>query len=223
METPWVPLWSSASHESPSDDDIQQLRAERGWSSDDFILMYSGNMGLGHLFDEVLEVATCSAENDHSTVSATARFVFYGMGKRRGEIERAKELHPESLIELHGYMDSSDLQAHLLSADVHLVSLRPEWDGVMVPSKLQGIFTVGRPVIFIGSEKCSIGSWILESGGGWVVQPNDVDALRQALNDARSKEERLRRGVAGRAYAENHFQRETNSLECATKLCALRN
>ena len=32
---------------------VMALRKSRGWNDDELIVMYSGNMGLGHLFDEV--------------------------------------------------------------------------------------------------------------------------------------------------------------------------
>ena len=57
-DTPWVPLWSSGSVSIPKQDEISHLRKSRGWNEGDLVIMYSGNMGLGHLFDEILEVAS---------------------------------------------------------------------------------------------------------------------------------------------------------------------
>ncbi len=197
-----VPLWSSAGTD-PLPEEVARLRASRGWAPGDLVLMYSGNMGLGHRFGEFLEAAA-------RPPLPGVRFSFHGGGKRRAEIESAIRAHPAAAIELHDYAPGEQLAAHLASADVHLASLEPSWDGCMVPSKLQGIFAAGRPVIFVGSRSSSIGRWVEESGGGWVVRPGDIAALHEAIREASDPAERFRRGNAARAFADRHFQRERN-------------
>ncbi len=200
-----VPLWSSAAADPPPEL-VARLRVSRGWAPEDLVLMYSGNMGLGHRFGEFLEAAV-------SPPLPGVRFSFHGDGKRRIEIEAAVRERPDAAIELHGYAPGEQLAAHLASADVHLASLEPSWDGCMVPSKLQGIFAAGRPVIFVGSRQSSIGRWVEESGGGWVVGPGDIAALHEAIREAAAPAERLRRGNAARAFADGHFHRERNLAE----------
>jgi len=251
---------------------LSSLRAKRGWAEDELVVMYSGNMGLGHRFGEILavaggarvsspaesmegesavreepipsspgtsfaahrpsesgdsrsgEVASSATPNQQSTINnqqstispstpqlSPTRFVFYGGGKRRGEIEAFIAAHPEAFVELHDYAPAEELSAHLTSADIHLVSLEPEWTGTMVPSKLQGIFAVGRPVVFVGSRESSIGRWVGESGGGWVVAPGDVDGLRAALEEARNPQTRMARGDAAGVFARENFDKTTNA------------
>ena len=217
-KSPWVPLWSSSTIDAPDAEKVSELRAARGWADDELVLMYSGNMGLGHLFDEVLEVAGKQGIEKWEAGAGAPRFVFYGGGKRRVEIEQFVATHRDAAVELHDYVDADDLSTHLASADVHLVSLRPEWDGAMVPSKLQGVFAIGRPVIFIGSEDSSIGQWVLESGAGWVVPPGDVEGLESAIAAAEDSAGRCRRGQLARDYASKHFDRESNAARVAALL-----
>jgi glycosyltransferase involved in cell wall biosynthesis len=89
------------------------------------------------------------------------------------------------------------------------------WDGTMVPSKLQGIFSIGRPVIFVGSETCAMGAWILESGGGWVVSPDAADGMGRALAEASDFVIRDRKGRAARDFAEEHFDPSVNVARIA--------
>ena len=220
----WVPLWGGAvssvrdseedatggtpvGHDRreayPPLDSARKLRQARGWRDEETVVMYSGNMGLGHRFGDILEVALALKDEP-------IRFAFYGSGKRRGEIEAFLRNHPECKVELHGYAPAEELGAHLRSADVHLASLDAAWTGTMVPSKLQGIFAAGRPVIFVGSGRSSIGQWISASGAGWVVEPSDCAGLRTALAEAGSPDVRERCGRAAAVFAAEHFDEQTN-------------
>jgi colanic acid biosynthesis glycosyl transferase WcaI len=93
---------------------------------------------------------------------------------------------------------------------VHLASLAPEWTGTMVPSKLQGIFAAGRPVIFIGDVQSSIGTWVEKSGGGWLVPPGDLPQLLAALAESAIATNRIKRGTLAAAFAREHFTRARN-------------
>ncbi len=240
----WVALWgeysakivddplpvasaSISGHSTPNTPLSATFRSQRGWLDDELIVMYSGNMGLGHRFGEFLEAAKVighsrrsflhSDSNDPQTSQSPSfiRFVFYGGGKRRLEIENFISQQPDCRIELHDYAPMADLSAHLQSADLHLVSLDAAWSGTMVPSKLQGIFAVGRPVIFVGSSQSSIGRWVIESGGGWVVEPGDVSGLLVALNEAGDNGVRTARGEAAAVFAKTYFDKKINAARVA--------
>ena len=214
------------------------------------MVMYSGNMGLGHRFGEILEAAklmgregviycplsgktqdnetqearrniehrTSNVEHRTSNIGQQTtlqpaprlRFVFFGGGKRRDEVERFAREHPRAGVEIYDYAPADDLMAHLQSADVHLASLDPAWTGTMVPSKLQGIFSAARPVIFIGSAESSIGRWVRESGGGWVVAAGDVGGLLAALAEACEPMVRESCGSAAKTFAAEHFEQDRN-------------
>ena len=107
-------------------------------------------------------------------------------------------------------VDEALLDVHLAAGDVHLASLDPAWDGCMVPSKLQGSFAAGRPVLLVGSKRSSLAQWILESGGGWVVEAGDVRGLHEAVEIAMDPTERSDRGRRALAFARKTFDRETN-------------
>lgn len=205
-----LPLWSDPALAPWPAPAPPPLRREQGWGEHDLILMYSGNMGRGHRFGEFLSAAAALKQDRN------VRWVFAGGGKRRVEIETALAQDSGLNLALQPYAASERLREHLCSADVHLASLDARWQGCMVPSKVQGVFAVGKPVIFVGGEKNSIAQWIKESGGGWVVPENDVRALLDAVAAARAPGECHRRGLAARKFAEQHFNREAN----VSQLCA---
>ena len=55
--------------------------------------------------------------------------------------------------------------------------------------------------ILIGMETSSIGQWVLESGGRWVVAPDDQRALLIAIEEAMDADERKRRGSPAYDFA----------------------
>lgn len=203
-ETPlsWVPLWSTSPNLGNTETAFPPVAA-----GERLKIMYSGNMGLGHRFSEVLEASIRWGKQ--------IEWHFTGEGNRRREIEAHMAAHPELPIHLGSYVDAAKLHAHLQSADVHLVTLEPKWDGTMVPSKLQGIFAAGRPVIFVGSRDNSLADWVTESGGGWIVEPDDHEAMDAALSEAGSRALCGAKGRAARAFADSHFNRSINQKQVA--------
>lgn len=201
-ETPrsWVPLWSTAGEQQaqpvPADvsDDTADSRPLR--------LLYSGNMGLGHRFTDFLEATLVAGPG--------FEWRFCGGGPRRREIEEFLRMHPQAPVVLSDYVPRAALSRHLASADIHLASLEPSWDGTMVPSKLQGIFASGRPVLLVGSRTSAMGRWVLESDAGWVVAPGDRSAIQAALKEAADVQIRLAKGRAAFRFASTFFNQEVN-------------
>ena len=206
-----IPLWSDPELTPWPANETNPLRGERGWGAGEVVLLYSGNMGVGHRFTEFMEAA-------RQLGSHGPRWVFSGGGKRRKEVETFAASHAEARIEFLGYVPQSQLRAHLCAADVHLASLDAEWQGLMVPSKIQASFAVGRPVLFVGGRQCETAAWIQESGGGWVVDQNDSVGLLKAIRQAMNPEERRRRGEAASAYARENFQMSKNCAQIAQLL-----
>lgn len=198
-----IALWSGIELGQSAEEMGRSLRKTRGWE-EKTIFLYSGNMGLGHRLGEFLSVAEQNGQNSQ------IHFAFYGGGKRRKEVEEVLDQYDGLSLELGNYVPEKQLAGHLLSADVHLASLEPSWDGCMVPSKIQGVMASGRPVIFVGSETSSIGQWILESGSGWVVSPGDLDGLRLAFQEAQDEGERAKRGAAALSFSEKMFSKQIN-------------
>ncbi len=199
----WVPLWGTA-EESAGREEVAGLRQSRGWQPGDVVFLYSGNMGLGHRFVDIISAAKLAGEG-------TVRLAFFGKGKRRPEIETLLKDWPGGPHSVEGYVKREDLAAHLATGDVHLASLESSWDGTMVPSKLQGIFEAGRPVLFTGSRNSSIGRWILQSGAGWVCEPGDVAGHVAAMREALAPDVRAEKGEAARAFALEYFDQAKNS------------
>ena len=70
-------------------------------------------------------------------------------------------------------MPRDQLYASLTLADVHLISMRGEMTGLVVPGKLYGAMAAGRPTLFVGPEHCESADTIRQAGCGLTVRLGD--------------------------------------------------
>lgn len=225
-----VPLWrqeedaNTATHEAC--DHLAQAVAERrtqlGWQPGEFGLMYSGNMGLGHRFQEIIEAMTRFAKHSQDPAHPRIRLAFVGGGKRFPEVQKQVQERGIEAVTMHGYVPQKDLVANLRAADLHLVTLDPAWKGLIVPSKLMNVLAAGKPVLYIGHPESEIAKWVREGECGWCVAPDDVDGLMAVLREASSNpDEVCRRGAAARLYAERRFSMALNAGLLANELLSM--
>lgn len=189
-----VPLWGPA---PPDPAQVARMRAGRGWREEPFVLLMSGNVGPGHRIAEFLEAAVRLGPTG-------PLWAFVGSGVRCGEVERVRD---RARIFQAPSVPGDLVAASLAAADVHLIGLEPGWQGLIVPSKLQASFAVGRAVLFVGPRDCEVADWIEESGGGWIVAPGDVEGVLRAVEAAGDPGERSRRGRRAADYAADRFPR----------------
>jgi glycosyltransferase involved in cell wall biosynthesis len=126
-----------------------------------FVLLYSGNMGIAH------DVATPL----RSVAAALKRMpelalLFIGSGSRAAEAQAlARELGIEHAVQFRPFVSAELLPHSLGLADLALVTLRPGFEGLVVPSKLFGYMARAVPTLYIGPSS-DIGFYLDASGGG---------------------------------------------------------
>jgi colanic acid biosynthesis glycosyl transferase WcaI len=169
-----IPVWSRRDEIYPLPREGHELRASLGLT-DKFVAMYSGNLGLAHSFGEIIEAAR--RFKDHKDLV----FLFVGGGPRLLEVKAAKEAEGLDNIRLMDYFPREQLHASLSVADVHLITMRSEMTGVVVPGKLYGAMASGRPTLFVGPNHCESADTIREADCGLTVRLGDVDGLVEAL------------------------------------------
>ena len=169
-----IPVWSRRDEVYPVPHATNALRKRLGFR-DELVVMYSGNLGLAHTFDEFIEAAR--RLRDRSDIV----FLYVGGGPRLAEVRAAKENEALDNIRILDYVPREELHLSLSTADVHLISMRPEMTGIVVPGKLYGIMAAGRPALFVGPSHCESADLIRRSGGGVAVPFGDADGVVQAL------------------------------------------
>ena len=169
-----IPVWSRRDEIYPLPREGHELRASLGLA-DQFVAMYSGNLGLAHSFVEIVEAARRLRDREDVV------FLIVGGGPRLAEVRSAKEAEGLDNIRLMDYFPREQLHASLSVADVHLISMRAEMTGVVVPGKLYGAMASGRPTLFVGPAHCESADTIRQADCGLTVRLGDVDGLVEAL------------------------------------------
>jgi len=194
-----IPVWSRKDEIYPMPIDGHPLRLQHGLT-DKFVAMYSGNLGLAHSADEFLEAARRLKDREDIV------FLFVGDGPRMTEVRKAQEAEGLANIRFLDYFPREQLYASLSMADVHLISMRNEMTGIVVPGKLYGVMASGRPAIFVGPSHCETADTVRQSGCGLSIALGDANGLVEALTTLAADPETCRRmserGLA--AFLANH-------------------
>ena len=180
---------------------------------DQFVVMYSGNIGLSQGFETILAAA------DRLRDDPRVLFVLIGDGALKPEVEtRAHKLQLRN-VRLLPYQPKERLAESLAAADLHLVPLRRGVYGCLVPSKVYGILAVGRPFVAMMEEQAEAAMIAREYSAGYVTPPDDAEALAAVIRRARQEPGELARmGERGRKAAEAHFDRRTSVRKFAALL-----
>jgi glycosyltransferase involved in cell wall biosynthesis len=185
-----VPNWADGASVSPIDPAANALR--RQWQLDDaFVVGYSGNLGRAHEIGTFLEAMALLEKPDAAFRPGTPRqgaarpvvWLFIGSGALLGALQAEVERRRLTSVLFKPYQPKARLAESLSAADVHLVSLRPALEGLIVPSKFYGVAAAGRPAIFIGDEEGEIARLIAHYKCGLTVAMGNGAALARAILD----------------------------------------
>jgi colanic acid biosynthesis glycosyl transferase WcaI len=197
-----VPNWTDDEEISSVRHSDNPLRREWGLE-DKFVVGYSGNLGRAHEFHTVLHAA------ERLKIHSQIVFLLIGGGQQFRALARCvKDRNLDRSFRFLPYQHRSLLKHSLCVPDVHWISLKPEAEGLIFPSKFYGIAAAGRPVIAIAARDGEIARLVQEHGCGLVVEPGNSRALADSLV-ALSKDAGcvVEMGRRARAMLEAHFAR----------------
>jgi colanic acid biosynthesis glycosyl transferase WcaI len=193
-----LPNWADVSSIRPLDGD-SPYRAELGIRSDAVVALYSGNMGAKQGLELLAETASMLAGHPD------LEFVFCGNGAGRADLmQRCEKLTNVRFLDLQPMERLGDL---LGLADIHLLPQRADAADLVMPSKLTGMLSSGRPVVAGARPETELGR--VTATCGVAVPPDDPKAFADAVLSLASQPERRRElGIRARTYAEERFDRD---------------
>lgn len=191
--------WADGHSLMPLPHPQNELRAR--WElGDKFVVGYSGNLGRVHEFDTLLGAAS------RLRGEAGIIFLVVGAGPRLAQVRERVAAGNLSNIRFQPLQERESLLQSLNAADIHLSILRPEFEGLVVPSKLYGIMAVGRPAIFVGDPAGETAAILNSAGAGVSVAAGDDEGLARAILRLRDfPAERARLGANARKAFEASY------------------
>lgn len=192
--------WVNGDDIVPIDAEHNALREAWGFQGR-FVVGYSGNMGRVHDFDTIIEAAKLLDERNRDIV-----FLFIGGGAKQPWIE--EKVAGLSNVVFKPYQPQERLAQSLSVADVHLVSLRPELEGLIVPSKFYGVAAVGRSAIIVGDPEGEIARIVRIEDCGYVVPSSQAGVLTSCIESAyKNRVENINKGLRARCAFDHRFSK----------------
>jgi colanic acid biosynthesis glycosyl transferase WcaI len=195
-----IPNWVDTNALLPQPRDNEWAREHE--LVDKFVVMHSGNIGHAQNLDALVRSATFLRDIED------LRIAIIGGGARRDELKALAKVLEVDQVLFMGYQPRELLPLSLSAADVHVVGLASGLSGYVVPSRLYGILSVGRPVIVAADRESETAKIVEEVGCGVVVPPGRPELLARELRRAHDGELDLEgMGGRGREYVTAHADR----------------
>lgn len=142
------------------------------------VLFYSGNYGVPHEVETVIAGWICHYRDGSGRVGLWLNAT--GRHAERLETELRSAGIP---LARSGTVPLDRLPALLMAADAHLITLRPEFAGIVLPSKVYACIASGRPIVFVGPQTSDVHRLCLEgAAAGYVrIEPGDIQGFAEAL------------------------------------------
>lgn len=185
-----------------SDATIDTIRDELG-VRDKFLISYIGTIGLSQGLDTLMK----SAQKIQS-IQSDICFLLVGDGAQRSAlIQMQKDLGLHNVFFVDPQPRSRVPHFYGIS-DITVVPLRDvPLFRTTIPSKIFEIMSCGTPMILaVRGEAARI---VEESGGGMCIEPENVDAMVEAILDMRNKPSvRDQMSINAREYVHEHYNRK---------------
>jgi len=137
-----------------------------------FRVLYSGNIGRAHPVETILDAAAILMKG-HPEIE----FVFVGDGPNFDRLAQERARLGLDNIRLLPFQPASRLRELMESGDLHLITMKHESAGMLVPCKLYSAMAVGRPCILVGPEDSETARVIDDFSAGTVVPQGDASRL----------------------------------------------
>jgi len=168
-------------------------------------VMYSGNMGLGHDIETMISAAARLREDPG------VHFVFIGSGPKWRTVKTEIDTHQLDNVTLLGWQPAHVVPFSLAAADIALVSIEADVEGIMVPSKAFSSLAAGSALALISNGNNEIAGIVDRYRCGWLIKPGDVDGLVDVIRSVQNDPEALRSAkLQSRQAACVAGSRETN-------------
>ncbi len=201
-----IPNWGNDETVDSDRSAALAFRHKLGIPEDAFVAVYAGNVGVASNAEMLVDALAKLKDRTHIYL------VIAGEGSMLGTCRDEAERQHLDRVVIHTPWRTEETGPIIQMADVLLLPTKGRQSLSSIPSKLITYLLSGRPVIAAVLPESDTAMAILESGAGWVVDPDSVDSMAEAILAAseQSVESLNLMGSAGREYALRNHAREFN-------------
>jgi colanic acid biosynthesis glycosyl transferase WcaI len=170
-----------------------------------FVVMHSGNVGHAHDLDNLIVATTYLRDLDDLVVP------IIGAGARLAAVRELAERLAADHVTFLPYQPREVLGQSLGAAAIHYVGLARGLSGFVVPSRVYGILSAGRPMIVAADADSETAAIVTENECGVLIPPGEPARLAEAIRDAHDGRLDLERmGARGREYVQRVADRSVS-------------
>jgi len=190
------PNWVDLDYFKPASDELG-IRNEFGYSSDDFIILYAGNIGLKQGLDQLPELVKGCMDLPR------IKFLIVGEGGYRASLQEDLEFGVSSgKVRFLPLQPLDQLVRVMTLADIHLILQKKEVKDLVLPSKLTTILSMGGNSIITSEIDSALGRMSeAHPGITTLLSPGDSGALLKAVQKL-STTRQVKPNKIARDYAE---------------------
>ncbi|MGL6115412.1 MAG: glycosyltransferase family 4 protein [Cetobacterium sp.] len=181
----------------------EEIRKKYGYSNNDFICIFGGNMGKPQKLENILKLAK------KSMININIKFLFVGKGTEKNKLEEIVKKENLINVKFLQYISREDYEVLTASCDLGLVSLDERFTVPNFPSKTTDYFKLELPIL-ASLDSCAAkdyGKFLQEEvkGGLFSLAGNAEMLYEKLLELYNNKELRIELGKNGRKYYENEL------------------
>ena len=198
----YIPNWVDTNFIRPLPKEDNSFRTAHDLT-DKFVVLYSGNIALTQGLETVIEAA--------SKLQHLPEIVFVIVGEESalGNLQEFCNVHNAKNVLLLPFEPRERLPEMLAAADVGLVVQKRDVTAFNLPSKIPVLLASGRAIVASVPDTGTAKVAIINSGGGIVIPPEDVQAMADTVLELYHDRPRVEAlGQQGRQFAEEFFSFE---------------
>ncbi len=194
-----IPNWVDTDFIRPLDKQDNSFRREQGLAGK-FVILYSGNIALTQGLETLIKAAAKLLDQPDIAI------VIVGEERALGALRDRRDELGATNVKLLPFQPRERLPEMLSAANIGMVMQKKTVIAINMPSKIQVLLASGLPILASVPDTGTAAKAVKTSAGGWVVPPEDPEAIAQAIRQLKAAPDTLEQlSQQGRQYALDNY------------------